>query len=58
MLVPRARPRSAVVFLHGWKATPRSSGSAWVAQFRPWLDHLASRGSVVLFPAYQTGGDG
>lgn len=57
LLVPRSRPTSVVVFLHGWKVAPPSPGYPWVGQFRPWLDHLVGRGSAVVFPAYQTGGD-
>jgi pimeloyl-ACP methyl ester carboxylesterase len=45
----RGRPRSVVVFVHGWTAT---SPFDW---HQPWLDHLVARGSVVLFPAYQAG---
>jgi hypothetical protein len=57
LLEPRSRPRSVVVFLHGWKVAPPSPSYPWVGQFRPWLDHLVAGGSAVLFPAYQTGGD-
>ena len=57
LLLPRSRPRSVVVFLHGWKVAPTSPSYPWVGQFRPWLDHLAASGSAVLFPAYQLGGD-
>jgi hypothetical protein len=57
LLLPRSRPRSIVVFLHGWKLAPPSPAAPWVGQFRPWLDHLVSGGSAVVFPAYQTGGD-
>jgi hypothetical protein len=57
VLEPRVRARSVVVFLHGWKVAPPSRSYPWVGQFRPWLDHLVAGGSVVLFPAYQTGGD-
>jgi pimeloyl-ACP methyl ester carboxylesterase len=45
----RGRPRSVVVFVHGWTAT---SPFDW---HQPWLDHLVARGSIVLFPAYQPG---
>lgn len=57
LLEPRSRPRSVVVFLHGWKVAPPSPSYPWVGQFRPWLDHLVAGGSAVIFPAYQTGGD-
>jgi hypothetical protein len=56
LVVPAGRVRSVVVFAHGWKQFPPSPEDAWVAQFRPWLDHLASRGSAVIFPRYQLGG--
>jgi pimeloyl-ACP methyl ester carboxylesterase len=52
------RLRSIVVFGHGWKLAPPGSPLAWVNQFRPWLDHLASRGNAVVFPRYQLGADG
>jgi predicted esterase len=57
LLEPSTRPTSVVVFLHGWKLAPPSPSYPWVGQFRPWLDHLVSGGSVVLFAAYQRGGD-
>jgi hypothetical protein len=57
LLRPRGRPADVVVFLHGWKVAPPSASYPWVRQFRPWLDHLVSRGSLVVFPAYQEGGD-
>jgi hypothetical protein len=57
LLEPSSRPRSVVVFLHGWKVAPPSPSYPWVGQFRPWLDHLVAGGSAVLFPAYQAGGD-
>lgn len=57
LLRPQTRPRSVVVFLHGWKVAPPSPSYPWVGQFRPWLDHLAARGSAVVFPRYQLGGD-
>jgi pimeloyl-ACP methyl ester carboxylesterase len=55
ILPAEGRLRSVVVFGHGWKAAPPVSRFAWVAQFRPWLDHLASRGNAVVFPRYQLG---
>lgn len=38
--------RPAVVFLHGWGLTGRRA-------YRPWLRHLAARGSTVIAPRYQ-----
>jgi hypothetical protein len=35
-----------VVFLHGWGGTDP-------AFYRPWIDHLARRGNVVLWVRYQ-----
>ena len=57
LLLPRTTPRSIVVFAHGWKSFPPSRPLSWVEQFRPWLDHLLARGSAVVFPRYQLGGD-
>ena len=57
LLLPRTAPRSIVVFGHGWKVSPPSRSRPWVGQFRPWLDHLLARGSAVIFPRYQLGGD-
>lgn len=39
-------PRPVVLFLHGWGATRPES-------YRPWLEHLARGGNVVLYPRYQ-----
>jgi pimeloyl-ACP methyl ester carboxylesterase len=47
-------PRDVVVFAHGWEAE-RPVGNSWARQFRPWLRHLAARGSAVIFPRYQYG---
>jgi dienelactone hydrolase len=55
VVVPDRPVRSVVVFGHGWKLAPPSPGHSWVGQFRPWLDHLAARGSAVIFPRYQLG---
>ncbi len=55
LLRPTGRIRSVVVFGHGWKLHPPSAEHPWVGQFRPWLDHLAERGSAVVFPRYQLG---
>lgn len=57
LLRPRVPARSIVVFGHGWKLFPPSSSRPWVGQFRSWLDHLLARGSAVIFPRYQLGGD-
>src|SRR4051794_33801759 len=39
-------PAPVVLFLHGWGATTPS-------YYRPWLEHLAREGNVVLYPRYQ-----
>jgi acetyl esterase/lipase len=41
-----ARRLPVVLFLHGWGAT-------LPANYRPWLDHLAREGNVVIYPRYQ-----
>jgi dienelactone hydrolase len=52
VLTPKAgKPRSIVVFIHGWTAT---SPFEW---HQAWLDHLLGLGSLVVFPAYQSSGD-
>ena len=43
------RPRPVVVFLHGWGAVNPST-------YGGWIDHLARRGYLVLYPAFQTVG--
>jgi dienelactone hydrolase len=40
------RPLPVVVFLHGW-------GAPDPGFYRPWLEHLARRGSAVVYPRYQ-----
>jgi pimeloyl-ACP methyl ester carboxylesterase len=55
IVLPEGRPRSVVVFGHGWKLAPPVPPLAWIEQFRPWLDHLASRGNAIVFPRYQFG---
>jgi dienelactone hydrolase len=55
VVVPDCPVRSVVVFGHGWKLAPPSAANSWVGQFRPWLDHLATNGSAVIFPRYQLG---
>jgi dienelactone hydrolase len=49
-------PRDVVVFAHGWEVK-RPVGDSWVRQYGPWLHHLASQGSSVIFPRYQYGGN-
>ncbi len=52
VLTPKTgKPRSIVVFIHGFTAT---SPFEW---HQVWLDHLLARGSIVVFPVYQTTGD-
>lgn len=47
VLLPRRQTLPTVVFLHGWGAVdPRN--------YEPWLEHLARRGSAVVYPRYQT----
>ncbi len=55
LVIPRGPVKTVVVFGHGWKLYPPSAGRPWVNQFRPWLDHLAGEGAVVIFPRYQLG---
>ncbi len=55
ILRPKTTIRNIVVFGHGWKSRPPQTRDEWVSQFRPWLDHLVSRGSAVVFPEYQLG---
>ena len=43
----RAGRLPVVVFLHGYQAISPE-------EFEPWLEHLAARGNVVVYPAYQT----
>ena len=43
------RPRPVVVLLHGWGAINPSA-------YGGWIDHLARRGYLVLYPAFQTVG--
>jgi pimeloyl-ACP methyl ester carboxylesterase len=46
---PSGKPKDVVVFIHGLgnrELTP--------ANHRPWLEHLAKEGSVVLYPRYET----
>jgi hypothetical protein len=57
VLRPQGPIRDVVIFGHGWKSAPPADTNAWVTQFRHWLDHLVARGSAVIFPRYQLGGD-
>jgi len=47
---PAGEPKRLVIFFHGQggaaETTPR--------YHRPWIDHLVSRGAVVLYPRYET----
>ena len=45
----RGDPLSVVVFLHGLGDQKETTP----AHHRPWLDHLARRGSYVLYPRYE-----
>jgi acetyl esterase/lipase len=47
ILPPLGAVHDVVVFGHGW-STPLPSGA-----FAPWLDHLRSRGSLVIYPRYR-----
>jgi predicted esterase len=47
--LPRSPPRSLVVFLHG-HGGPRETTPA---NHRSWIEHLTTRGNVVLFPRYE-----
>lgn len=42
-----AGPGPVVVFMHGW-------GLDGPQAYRPWLEHLARRGNIVIVPRYQT----
>ena len=45
----RGRPRSLVLFFHGYGGKIETTP----ALHRPWLLHLAQRGSLVLYPRYE-----
>ncbi|HYZ78625.1 MAG TPA: hypothetical protein VE596_14755 [Gaiellaceae bacterium] len=45
---PQGQPKSVVVFVHGL-----GHGELTPANHRPWLEHLAARGSAVLYPRYE-----
>ena len=46
---PAGKPKNVVVYFHGQggpvEATPKNH--------RPWIDHLVSRGSIVVYPRYE-----
>src|SRR5688500_7589734 len=43
---PAAAPRPVVVFIHAWgQPNPQAYGG--------WIEHLARKGNLVLFPKYQ-----
>lgn len=45
---PAPKSAALVIFLHGWTAmTPDT--------YRGWVNHLAKRGSIVVYPRYQAG---
>jgi hypothetical protein len=46
---PTAKPTSVVVFVHGQGDLKETTPF----YHRPWLEHLASRGSIVLYPKYE-----
>ncbi len=48
VLWPHERPTSIVVFGHGWSTPLPTDG------FAPWIAHLRTRGSIVLYPRYRT----
>ena len=48
----RGRPRSVVVFLHGYGGAREETPANHVA----WLKHLAAMGSDVIYPRYEVGG--
>lgn len=54
VLAAHGTARDVVVFAHGWEVK-RPVANSWVRQFGPWLRHLASGGSAVIFPRYQYG---
>lgn len=45
---PAGPPKDVVVFVHGL-----GRGETTPANHRPWLEHLAARGSAVLYPRYE-----
>src|SRR5262245_44607138 len=48
---PTPASASVVVFMHGYNGT---NPAAYIS----WIEHLARRGSSVIFPVYQTGPGG
>jgi pimeloyl-ACP methyl ester carboxylesterase len=49
----KGKPRSLVVFLHGYGGPTEETPANHAA----WLTHLAARGSDVVYPRYERGGD-
>jgi dienelactone hydrolase len=47
---PAGAVRDVVILAHGW-STPVPTGP-----FAPWIAHLRSRGSIVIYPRYLSGG--
>jgi poly(3-hydroxybutyrate) depolymerase len=45
---PSGKPKSVVVFIHGL-----GGHELFPENHRPWLEHLAARGSAVLYPRYE-----
>jgi dienelactone hydrolase len=48
---PRDKPRSVVIFLHGLGGPTEDRPD----NHRPWLVHLAKKGSAVIYPRYEVG---
>jgi poly(3-hydroxybutyrate) depolymerase len=46
---PAGKPKDLVVFLHG----QGGPGEAKPDNHRPWINHLVSRGSIVVYPRYE-----
>jgi pimeloyl-ACP methyl ester carboxylesterase len=47
------KPKSVVVFLHGYSGEPREETPV---NHVPWLKHLARQGNDVIYPRYERGG--
>ena len=43
---PAAKTAPLIIFIHGWSAMHPDT-------YRGWIDHLAKRGSIVVYPRYQ-----
>jgi hypothetical protein len=48
----KGKPRSLVIFLHGYGGPTEETPKNHV----PWLEHLATEGSDVVYPRYEVGG--